>query len=56
MHSKLPLIELWSGPDTKGRVRYRPYWRPVAEVPQVAATRLDGDVEFSIVARVRIAA
>ena len=35
MHSKLPRRELWSGPGTRGRNHYRPYWRPVAEYPQL---------------------
>src|SRR5580693_658457 len=56
MHWKLRLIELSNGPGTRDRDHYRPYWRPVAGVPPVAATQLGDGVEFSILARVRIAA
>jgi hypothetical protein len=56
MHSKLPRTELWSVPDTRDRDRFRLYWQPVADEPQVAATRPVDDVESSTVARVRIAA
>jgi len=35
MHSKLRLIELWTGPGTRGRDHSRPYWRPIADLPQL---------------------
>jgi hypothetical protein len=42
-HSKLRLIEPWNGPGTRGHDHYRPYWRLVANVPRVAATRPGDD-------------
>jgi hypothetical protein len=56
MHSKLPLRGPWIGPGTGGRDHYRLYSLPVADVLPVAATQPGDDVEFFIVARVRIAA